>query len=321
MTTLLVASTGGHLKELHHLHRRLAGVTGPFRWVTFDTPQSRSLLSGEDVDFVPFVGGRDPINVARNFATARRILAENQIDVVVSTGSAVALPFFVLGRARGIPCHFVESAARIDGPSLTGKLISGVPGVNLYPQYRHWEGRKWAFRGSVFDAFEPCAGGGLSARVAPSRVVVTLGTYRGYPFTRLVRRLCEILPPGADVLWQTGDTAVEEFGIDGLYAIPEDELMSAMQTADVIIAHAGVGTALAAFEAGRCPILVPRRFAHGEHVDDHQAQIAVELRERKLAVVVDADELGPDHLHMAMSKGVGLTSAPESFAIGAQANA
>ena len=47
MTTLLVASTGGHLKQLHRLHRRLEGVEGPFRWATFDTPQSRSLLTGE----------------------------------------------------------------------------------------------------------------------------------------------------------------------------------------------------------------------------------------------------------------------------------
>ena len=66
LTTLLVASTGGHLKQLHQLYRRLDGVAGPLRWATFDTPQSRSLLEGEDVDFVHFVGGRDPANVARN---------------------------------------------------------------------------------------------------------------------------------------------------------------------------------------------------------------------------------------------------------------
>ena len=72
MTTLLVASTGGHLKQLHRLHRRLDGIEGPFRWATFDTPQSRSLLAGEDVDFVHFVGGRDPGNVLRNVPLVRR---------------------------------------------------------------------------------------------------------------------------------------------------------------------------------------------------------------------------------------------------------
>ena len=50
MSTLLVASSGGHLKELHQLRDRVRGVSGPFRWVTFDTPQSRSLLRDEDCD-------------------------------------------------------------------------------------------------------------------------------------------------------------------------------------------------------------------------------------------------------------------------------
>ena len=66
LTTLLVASTGGHLKQLHQLYRRLTGISGPFRWATFDTPQSRSLLDGEEVEFVPFVGGRDLATSLRN---------------------------------------------------------------------------------------------------------------------------------------------------------------------------------------------------------------------------------------------------------------
>src|SRR6185295_15949987 len=82
MTTLLCASTGGHLKQLHRLHRRLAGIDGPFRWATFDTPQSRSLLEGEEVDFVHFVGGRDPRNVLRNIPLVHRILREHAVDTI-----------------------------------------------------------------------------------------------------------------------------------------------------------------------------------------------------------------------------------------------
>ena len=128
MTTLLVASTGGHLKQLHRLHRRLDGVEGPFRWATFDTPQSRSLLAGEDVDFVHFVGGRDPGNVLRNVPLVHRILREHDIDTIVSTGSAMALPFYALGRARGLDLHYIESAARSDGPSKTARHDRPHPG-------------------------------------------------------------------------------------------------------------------------------------------------------------------------------------------------
>lgn len=313
MTTLLVASTGGHLKELHHLRGRLAGVEGPYRWVTFDTPQSRSLLAAEAVEFVPFVGGRDPLNVARNLAPAHAALRGGGVDTVISTGSAVALPFFALARARRIRCHFIESAARIDGPSLTGRLIGTIQGVHRYSQHRGWERRGWRFGGSVFDSFAPGAGRD-GHRGALAKVVVTLGTYRGYPFRRLVRRLLEILPPEAEVLWQTGDTDVSGLGIAGHEAIPERDLSEAMREADVVVAHAGVGTALAAFEVGKRPLLVPRRFALGEHVDDHQPQIAGELGERGLSVSVDADELGFEDLLAAAAGSVASAAQAPAFA-------
>jgi len=41
------------------------------------------------------------------------------------------------------------------------------------------------------------------------------------------RRLLQILPPDADVLWQTGDTDVNGLGIVGHHAIPERELAQA----------------------------------------------------------------------------------------------
>jgi UDP-N-acetylglucosamine--N-acetylmuramyl-(pentapeptide) pyrophosphoryl-undecaprenol N-acetylglucosamine transferase len=303
VTTLLCASTGGHLKQLHRLHRRLAGIDGPFRWATFDTPQSRSLLEGEQVDFVHFVGGRDPGNVLRNLPLVHRILREHEVDTIVSTGSAMALPFFALGRARGLTCHYIESAARSDGPSKTARMVSRIPGVNLYTQYPAWADHKWQYRGAVFDSFVP-AEEPVEAPRELRKVVVSLGTFKDYGFERLVRRLLEILPPEADVLWQTGDTDVSGLGITGHHAIPERELTQAIREADVLVAHAGVGTALAALEVGKCPVLVPRRLAHGEHVDDHQIQIARELGERGLALAVDADELTPDHLLEAATTGV-----------------
>lgn len=303
MTTLLVASTGGHLKQLHRLYRRLGGIEGPFRWATFDTPQSRSLLVGEDVDFVHFVGGRDPGNVLRNVPLADRILRRHSIDTIVSTGSAMALPFFALGRARGLDCHYIESAARSVGPSKTAAMISRIPGVYLYAQYPAWANHKWHYRGAVFDSFvaadEPVEGAS-----AVRKVVVSLGTFKDYGFERLVARLIRILPGDTDVLWQTGDTDTSAFGIEGHHAIPERDLIDAIRDADVLVAHAGVGTALAALEVGKCPILVPRRVAYGEHVDDHQTQIAEELAGRGLAISADADQLTLDHLLAAATRRV-----------------
>ncbi|HEV2857176.1 MAG TPA: glycosyltransferase [Solirubrobacterales bacterium] len=290
MSTLLVASSGGHLKELHHLKERVEGIEPPYSWVTFDTPQARSLLEGEEVDFVPFVGGRDPLGVARNLPHARRIFKRRKPTAILSTGSAVALAYFAYGRAKKLPCHFVESAARIEGPSMSGKIMTKIPGVNLYTQYKVWADERWQYRGSVFDTFA----GEEKPEGPPQRldkVVVTLGTYRGYDFSRLVERLLQVLPQETEVLWQTGDTDVSRFDIEGHYAIPEADLTQAMQEADAVVAHAGVGTALAAFEVGVCPLLVPRRYALKEHVDDHQIQIADELVKRGLAISIDASKV------------------------------
>jgi UDP-N-acetylglucosamine--N-acetylmuramyl-(pentapeptide) pyrophosphoryl-undecaprenol N-acetylglucosamine transferase len=296
LTTLLVASTGGHLKQLHQLHTRLTTVAGPYHWATFDTPQSRSLLDGEQVTYVPFVGGRDPRNILRNVPRAARVLRGEKIDTVVSTGSAVALPFFTVARALGIRCHYIESAARSTGPSVTGGLMARVPGVHRYTQYPAWADDRWVYRGSVFDSYRPVDVADAPTEPTIRRAVVTLGTFKDIGFRRLVLRLLEILPPEAEVLWQTGDTDVTDLGIEGRHAIPERELIDAMAEADVVVAHAGVGTALAALQVARCPILVPRRLAHGEHVDDHQIQIADELDRRGLALSIDADALTLDDL-------------------------
>ena len=87
-----------------------------------------------------------------------------------------------------------------------------------------------------------------------------------------------------------------------------------MQEADVVVAHAGVGTALAAFEVGICPLLVPRRYALGEHVDDHQIQIADELVKRDLVVSIDASKVQLDHLLEAGARRVVRPAQAPAFA-------
>ena len=115
------------------------------------------------------------------------------------------------------------------------------------------------------------------------------------------------------MLWQTGDTDVSGFGIDGHEAIPEHELTEAMREADVVVAHAGRGhRRWPRFEVGKCPLLVPRRFAQGEHVDDHQTQIAGELsrprpgRDRRSG---PADARSPHHRRCDQGRRAGRGSA------------
>jgi UDP-N-acetylglucosamine transferase subunit ALG13 len=132
---------------------------------------------------------------------------------------------------------------------------------------------------------------------------VTLGTIK-YGFRRLLERLVAILPEGCEVVWQVGETDASGLGISSRRAIPHAELQAEMRTADVVVAHAGIGSALAALDAGKCPLLVPRERRHREHVDDHQRQIASALSGLGLAVAHDAAGITFDDLFDASRRTI-----------------
>lgn len=291
--TLLVASSGGHLEELVRLAARMSFAGRPL-WVTFDAPQSRSLLEGQDVVFVRHTAPRDVANVARNFPTAIELFRTHRIVEVVSTGAAIAMSFIPFARVRGIPCHYVESAARSHAPSVTGRAMGRLPGVTCYTQHRRWANEGWRWSGSVFDEFQTAA-----RMTTPEdralRVFVALGT-QAYRFDRLVDAIRPLESRALELLWQTGPPKYDALGGRSRELMSAVEFRSACEWADVVIGQAGVGTALSALEAGRVPILVPRERARAEHVDDHQHLIAAELLDRNLAVVADGRGLTSDDL-------------------------
>ncbi|HYN95973.1 MAG TPA: UDP-N-acetylglucosamine--LPS N-acetylglucosamine transferase [Pilimelia sp.] len=117
---LLVGSSGGHLAQLLALAPWYE--TGRRSWVTFDTPDARSLLDGEDVTWAYHPTTRNAKNLLRNAALAARVLRRRKIDAVITTGAGVALPFVALARLRGIPTVYIEVYDRIDTPTLTARL-------------------------------------------------------------------------------------------------------------------------------------------------------------------------------------------------------
>jgi UDP-N-acetylglucosamine transferase subunit ALG13 len=296
--SLLVAGAGGHLEELWMLRPRLVGISERVTWVTSDTPQSRALLGDEDRVFIP---KSRPHDVGATLVSARRalsVLRPDTFDQVVSTGSLPAVPFLAIGRARGMTCHFIESAARVDGPSLSARLLERVPGVHRYGQYE-WNRPNWSYRGSVFDGFAPSS----NPEGQPRRIVVTVGV-SGLPFGRLIEAVLRAAPEGAEILFQTGSTDVSDLDIAAQPTMATEDLLAAMRSADVVVAHGGVGSAIMAMQAGKCPVLVPRERAHREHVDDHQREVASSLARAGLALMCDPPSLDGDLLAEAARRQV-----------------
>lgn len=297
MTTMLVASSGGHFTQLAELWPRIQDVTSDCVWVTFDSPQTRSMLQGQQVEYVPYIKPRGLASVLRNVPQAFRLIRKYNVETVISTGSAIALAYLPYTAIRGIPTHYIESATRVEGPSVTGKALCRVPGIKLYNQHKTWADDQWTFLGSVFDGFEA-----VKLPVQPkkiSRAVVSVGTMEDYSFRNFFVRLASYLKDADSVLWQTGSTDVSDLNIDGKEVVPAHEMELAMREADVVIAHAGTGTALTSLRMGKRPILVPRDSSHGQHIDNHQFQTAALLDEMGLALSRKIEDLTIDDLREA----------------------
>jgi UDP-N-acetylglucosamine:LPS N-acetylglucosamine transferase len=133
----LVGSSGGHLTHLLAL-RDFWGEIDRF-WVTFDTPDAVSRLEGERTYWCHHPTNRNIPNLIRNTLLTVRILWRERPDAIVSSGAAVAVPFFWLGRLFfGARCVYIEVIDRIDTPTLTGRLVRPVAsGVLLqWPEQR-----------------------------------------------------------------------------------------------------------------------------------------------------------------------------------------
>ncbi len=117
---LLVGSSGGHLAQLWALSPLWSRQQRS--WVTFDTPDALALLNGEDVTWAHHPTTRNVRNLLRNSAQARQVMRRVRPDIVISTGAAVAYPYFLLARLAGVPRVYLEVYDRIDRVTLTGRL-------------------------------------------------------------------------------------------------------------------------------------------------------------------------------------------------------
>lgn len=117
----LVGSSGGHLTHLYMLkpyfdkHERF--------WVTFDKEDARSLLNGEKVYPCYYPTNRNIKNLIKNTFVAIKVLKKEKPDVIISSGAAVAVPFFYIGKIMRKKLIYIEIYDRIDKPTLTGKLV------------------------------------------------------------------------------------------------------------------------------------------------------------------------------------------------------
>ena len=116
-------------------------------------------------------------------------------------------------------------------------------------------------------------------------ILATVGTH-GDAFPRFLELLTEL---DDDIVLQYGHNPRPEGFGDAVAFKSFDEMVTDMHAADAVVTHAGVGSILCARDAGHVPVIVPRLKRFGEHVDDHQAELARSLEEGGHVLVVWED--------------------------------
>ncbi len=119
-------------------------------------------------------------------------------------------------------------------------------------------------------------------------IFVTVGTQ--LPFDRLVRAVDSLAPGlGRRVFAQTSEGGFEPAHIEWRPFIRPMEVDAFFREADVVVAHAGIGTILTARKYGKPLIVMPRRAGLGEHRNDHQLATVKGLEGRR-GIYVAQDE-------------------------------
>lgn len=123
-------------------------------------------------------------------------------------------------------------------------------------------------------------------------IFVTVGT--DLPFDRLVRTVDRWAAERKrnDVFAQVGMDAWKPTFIPYAEFLEPAEFTRRFVEADLIVAHAGMGTILSALRYGKPVIVMPRRASLGEQRNEHQLATAKHLlNSDKVNVAYDEDEL------------------------------
>ena len=120
------------------------------------------------------------------------------------------------------------------------------------------------------------------------KLFVPVGTQM-FPFGRLITALNKLVENGIykseEIVMQATIYPVEP-KFTHYNVIPMEEFNHLLDSADVIITHSGENTIIATMERHRPFLIVPRLKEYGEHVDNHQLEIAEIMEDKFNAIVV-----------------------------------
>ena len=121
---VLVSSSGGVLDDLLALRPWWGELDR--RWVAVRAADTEQLLADERVTWTDDVPARSPRRLGLAVAAAVRDLTASPADLVVSAGTAVAVPYFVAARRTRTASWWVETFNMVSEPGRAARLCAAL---------------------------------------------------------------------------------------------------------------------------------------------------------------------------------------------------
>ncbi len=136
-------------------------------------------------------------------------------------------------------------------------------------------------------------------------ILVTVGTHHE-GFNRLIEP-ADLLAESLEerMVIQRGSSSYTPRHAEAFQWTTGMEMARLTQEARIIIMHAAAGSALLGLQLGKPLVVVPRLKRYGEHMDDHQQQLARGLSER--GQVISVDDPSPESLRAALEAAARLS--------------
>lgn len=130
---LFASSAGGHLAQLLQLEPWYIDPANDVEteWMTFDLPDAVGLLAGHEVMWAHHPTTRSFKNLVLNTWLAWKEIRRFRPHLVMSSGAAIAVPAFYVGKLFGAKTVYIEVVDRIDTRTLTARLVSPVTDLFL----------------------------------------------------------------------------------------------------------------------------------------------------------------------------------------------
>lgn len=126
MKICLISNAGGHFEQLKQL--KILEKNYDIFFVTNECPATENIGYIKYYIKTPHASNKvvTVIGYLLNFFEAVSILRKEKPHVIISTGAGICIPMCILGKIKNIKIIFIESFARMEGPSRTGKFMYNI---------------------------------------------------------------------------------------------------------------------------------------------------------------------------------------------------